>query len=393
MARPNVNITLGNGNLGRSAATDDGVAALLLTGAAVSGKLELNKHYQLSGTADLVALGATADNNPLVYKEVTAFYEQTGDGAELHLLVVAEATTLTQMCDSAADSPLRKLIDASGGRVRLVGVNKIPPTEYEADTTQGIDKDAITAAEKAQAVIESYAAGKVNPFRMLMPAPAFDAEVDSLFKPRESSTNAVCYVLASDDAAKHTAAIGRVLGRAASLSVHQSIGRVRSGSIGTEMYLTDGQSYIAADGLADSLHDAGYIIPVAYPRKNGAYLNGDPAAAPVTDDYAQLRYGRTVDKARIIVYDTLIDEVLDDVDTDSDGDLSAGQRASYEAMIENAVLTQMNGEITAFEVSIPEGQNILTSETIRVVCRIQPKGVVETFEVTLEFTNPALKSE
>ncbi len=393
MARPNVNITLGNGNLGRSAATDDGVAALLLTGATVSGKLELNKHYQLSGTADLVALGVTADNNPLVYKEVTAFYEQTGDGAELHLLVVAEATTLTQMCDSAADSPLRKLIDASGGRVRLVGVNKIPPTEYEADTTQGIDKDAITAAEKAQAVIESYAAGKVNPFRMLMPAPAFDAEVDSLFKPRESSTNAVCYVLASDDAAKHTAAIGRVLGRAASLSVHQSIGRVRSGSIGTEMYLTDGQSYIDADGLADSLHDAGYIIPVAYPRKNGAYLNGDPAAAPVTDDYAQLRYGRTVDKARIIVYDTLIDEILDDVDTDSDGDLSAGQRTSYEGMIENAVLTQMNGEITSFAVSIPEGQNILTSETIRVVCRIQPKGVVETFEVTLEFTNPAIKTE
>ena len=393
MARPNVNITLGNGNLGRSAATDDGVAALLLTGAAVSGKLELNKHYQLSGTADLVALGATADNNSLVYKEVTAFYEQTGDGAELHLLVVAEATTLTQMCDSAADSPLRKLIDASGGRVRLVGVNKIPPTEYEADTTQGIDKDAITAAEKAQAVIESYAAGKVNPFRLLMPAPAFDAEVDSLFKPRESSTNAVCYVLASDDATKHTAAIGRVLGRAASLSVHQSIGRVRSGSIGTDMYLTDGQSYIDADGLADSLHDAGYIIPVAYPRKNGAYLNGDPAAAPVTDDYAQLRYGRTVDKARIIVYDTLIDEILDDVDTDSDGDLSAGQRTSYEGMIENAVLTQMNGEITSFAVSIPEGQNILTSETIRVVCRIQPKGVVETFEVTLEFTNPAIKSE
>ena len=393
MARPNVNITLGNGNLGRSAATDDGVAALLLTGAAVSGKLELNKHYQLSGMADLVALGATADNNSLVYKEVTAFYEQTGDGAELHLLVVAEATTLTQMCDSAADSPLRKLIDASGGRVRLVGVNKIPPTEYEADTTQGIDKDAITAAEKAQAVIESYAAGKVNPFRLLMPAPAFDAEVDSLFKPRESSTNAVCYVLASDDATKHTAAIGRVLGRAASLSVHQSIGRVRSGSIGTDMYLTDGQSYIDADGLADSLHDAGYIIPVAYPRKNGAYLNGDPAAAPVTDDYAQLRYGRTVDKARIIVYDTLIDEILDDVDTDSDGDLSAGQRTSYEGMIENAVLTQMNGEITSFAVSIPEGQNILTSETIRVVCRIQPKGVVTTFEVTLEFTNPAIKTE
>lgn len=64
--------------MGRSAATADGVAGMVLTGVAVAGKLELNKHYQLSGTADLVTLGVTADNNPLVYKEVTAFYEQAG---------------------------------------------------------------------------------------------------------------------------------------------------------------------------------------------------------------------------------------------------------------------------------------------------------------------------
>lgn len=379
--------------MGRSAATADGVAGMVLTGATVSGTLELNKHYQLSGTADLTRLGVTAENNPLVYKEVTAFYEQAGDGAELHLLVVAEATTLTQMCDSVDSSPLRRLIDASGGRVRLVGVNRIPPEAYEADVTQGIDKDAITAAEKAQAVAESYASGKVNPFRLLMPAPAFDADAGSLFKPREASCNAVCFVLASDDATTHTAAIGRILGRAASLAVHQSIGRVRSGSIATDMYLTDGTPYPEADGLADSLHDAGYIIPISYPRKNGAYLNGDPAAAPVTDDYAQLRYGRTIDKARIIIYDTLIDEILDNVESDTDGDLSAGQRASYETIIDNAVLTRMTGEITAFSSRIPEGQNILSSETVEVVCEIQPMGVVNTFEVTLQFTNPALKSE
>lgn len=393
MPRPNVNITLGNGNMGRSAATDDGVAAMVLTGAAVDSKLELNKHYQLSGTADLIKMGISAENNPLVYKEVTAFYEQAGDGAELHLLVVAPATTLTQMCDSTAGSPLRKLIDASSGRVRLAGVNRIAPEEYEADVTQGIDGDAITAAEKAQAVIESYASGKVNPFRLLMPAPAFDADSESLFKPREASYNAVCFVLASDDETGHTAAIGRVLGRAASLSVHQSIGRVKSGSIGTKMWLTNGTSYTEADGMADMLHDAGYIIPLGYPRRNGAYLNGDPAAAPVTDDYAQLRYGRTIDKARIIVYDTLIGEILDNVESGSDGTLSEGQCASYEMMLDNAVLTQMNGEIDAFAATVPAGQNVLSSETITVVCQIQPKGVVETFEVTLEFTNPAVKSE
>lgn len=393
MARPNVNITLGNGNMGRSAATDDGVAALLLTGAAVEGKLELNKHYQIAGTADLVKLGVTAENNPLVYKEVTAFYEQTGDGAELHLMVVAPSMTLTQMCDSVATSPLCSLIDASAGRVRLVGVNRIPAEEYEADTTQGIDGDAITAAEKAQAAIESYASGKVNPFRMLMPAPAFVADSESLFKPREASYNAVCFVLASDDPTSHTAAIGRVLGRAASLSVHQSIGRVKSGSIGSQMWLTNGMTYLEAAGKADMLHDAGYIIPISYPRRNGAYLNGDPAAAPVTDDYAQLRYGRTIDKARLLVYDTLIGEILDNVESDTNGALSAGQCASYEMALDNAVMTQMNGEITAFSSSVPVDQNILSSETITVVCQIQPKGVVNTFEVTLEFTNPALQNE
>ena len=393
MARPNVNITLGNGNLGRSAATDDGVAALVLTGAAVSDTLELNKHYQLSGTADMVKLGITAENNPLAYKEVVAFYEQAGEGSELHLLVVSEATTLTQMCDSVEGSPLRKVIDAAGGRVRLAGVNRIPPAEYEAEVTQGIDKDAIDAAAKVQAVVESYAAGKVAPFRVLLPAPALDADAESLFKPREASYNAVGFVLASDDVTNHTAAIGLVLGRAASLSVHQSLGRVSDGAIATDLYLTDGQSYTAAAGLADMLHDAGYIIPIGYPRKNGAYLNGDPMAAPVTDDYSQLRYGRVIDKARIIVYDTLIDQVLDNVDSEDDGTLAAGQCTSHAGMVENAVLTQMDGEITSFTCTIPQGQDILSSETIQVVCQIQPKGVVQTFEVTLEFTNPAISNE
>lgn len=391
MARPNVVITLGNGNLGRSSVSDDGVAALVLTGVAVAGKLELNKHYQLAGTADLVKLGITAENNPLVHKEVAAFYGQTGDGAELHLVVVAAATTLAQICDTADGSPLRKLIDAGGGRIRLVGVNKIAPAEYEADTAQGIDSDAITAAEKAQRNAESYAK-KVKPFRLLMPAPAFQADAENLFKPRESSTIAVGFVLASDDAVNHTAAIGLVLGRAAALSVHQSLGRVKSGAIGTNIYLTSGMTYQEADGLADMLHDAGYIIPLAYPRKNGAYLNGDPMAAPVSDDYSQLRYGRTIDKVRIIAYDTYIDEILDNVDGDSDGTLTAGQCVNYAGMIDTAVMTQMKDEIDSFTSTIAKGQNILTSETINVTCRIQPKGVVGTFNVELGFENPALKN-
>ena len=179
MPLPNVNIKLGNGNLGQTSATDDGISGLILTGKAVEGKLELNKHYQLSSTRDLKVLGITEDTNPLAVKEIKAFYAQAGEGAELHLLIVSEATTLTAMCDPADDSPLRRLIDAAAGRIRLVGINKLPPAEYEADATQGIDADAITAAANAQKVAESYA-NQIRPFRLLLPAPAWTGSTDSL---------------------------------------------------------------------------------------------------------------------------------------------------------------------------------------------------------------------
>ena len=97
MALPNVNIKIGNGNLGRVSTSSDGVAGMVLTGVAVGDTLKLNTHYQLSSVRDLAALGVTEENNPLVYKDVKAFYTQAGEGAELHILVVAEATTLSQM--------------------------------------------------------------------------------------------------------------------------------------------------------------------------------------------------------------------------------------------------------------------------------------------------------
>ena len=147
MALPNVIINLQNGGLGRVALGDDGVAGLILTGKAVADKLELNTVYQISSPRDLTKYGITVENNPLAYKELTAFYTEAGGGAELYLLLVSEATTLTQMCSSEDGSALTKLITYGRGRIRLVGVNRLLPAEYEVNTsTTGIDNDAVTAA-------------------------------------------------------------------------------------------------------------------------------------------------------------------------------------------------------------------------------------------------------
>lgn len=385
---PNVHINLGNGNLGRTTVLSDGIAGMILTGKEVSEKLVLNKHYQLSSVRDLTTLGVTSEENPLIDKEVKAFYTQNGEGAELHLLVVAEATTLTAMC--AADGPLAKLMDAAGDRIRLLGINRIPPAEYEATITQGIDQDAIDAGAAAQSLLDSYAESQVRPARLFVPACGWDGTTEELFKPVEGSQNRVIYVMASDDVTNKTAAIGQVLGRAASMEVHQSLGRVRSGSIATDGWMTDGRNYKEVSGLWEILHDAGYVFYRGFPTRNGCYLNGCHMAAPDTDDYSKLNYGRVTDKAYLIIYNTLLDQLDENVLIESDGTLPEGFRRSLIGDIENAINEQMGSQISDFEVDIPSDQNILSSETITINGSLTPQGVTSTINFNFALKNPAL---
>lgn len=313
MALPNIHIQLQNGGLGRIAQSDDGVAGLILTGSAVAGKLELNKVYMLNSSRDLTTLGITAENNPLAYKDLMAFYTETGDGAELYLLVTAAATTLSQMGGPAADTPIHTLINYAKGRIRLVGLNRLPPAEYVADTdTSGIDQDAVAAAATIHAVAESYTA-KVNPFRCLIPALSWDGSTEKLYKPRESSYNRVGFVMASDDAGNHTAAIGQVLGRAAKHPVNYSLGRVKSGAIAVDGYLTNGKTPEECEAMLDAIDEAGFIIYRSFTRKNGYYLNGDAMAAPLTDDYSNLNLGRVIDFVVSFTPEALIPITMDQV--------------------------------------------------------------------------------
>lgn len=390
MALPGVTIELMSGGLGRVSATDDGVAGMILTGTAVEEKLVLNKHYQLSTTKDLDTLGVTAENNPLVDHEVRSFYAQAGEGSELHLLVVAEATLLTAICDPGADSPLSKLIEGAAGRIRIVGVNRLIGAEEEPANDQGIDEDAITAAAKAQQCAESYA-GKIMPFRLFLPAAKWSGEVGT-FKPSESSYNRVAFVLASEGelSGQYTAAVGMVLGRAAKAEPQQDLGRVKFGSLAASGYFTDGSPFLEKQGLADSLNDAGFIFFLNYPSKNGCYLNGCPMATAATDDYATLNNGRVIDKAMIIAYDTYISEIMDNVSVDTDGKLPSGVCTSFEAMIENAVASLMESQISSFSAYIDPDQNILSTSRLEVECDIVPMGVLKSIHVKLGFSNPAL---
>lgn len=392
MSLPNVNITLGNGNIGSVTLSDDGISALIVTGAAVSTTLELEKAYVLSSTADLKKLGITEENNPLAYKDILAFYTSAGDGAELHLLVTSEDNTLTDICSMEAGSPLKKLIDSAAGRIRLVGININPGAEYEGTVTSGIDQDVVTAVTAAQNVAENYM-NQIAPFVVLLPALGWSGSTTSLYQPREGSQNCVSVVMASDgkvgDGKYFSAAIGQVLGRLATCAVNISMARVRDGSIAAAGYLTDGKTPEEDFSLWNSLHDAGYIFYRTYIGKNGYYLNDDATAVATTDDYHRLCLTRVIQKALVICYKTYIDEIMDSIEVDPDtGQVPQPMCKYYEQLLNRAVGTNMDGEISGFTAYIDPAQDLITSGRLNIQAKITPTALLKEINVDLSFNNP-----
>lgn len=392
MSLPNVNITLGNGNIGTVTLSDDGIAGLILTGAPVASTLELDKVYILSSMNDLKKLGLTAENNPSAYKDVKGFYESAGDGAELHLLLVDEGTTLTEICSMEADSPLKTLVDSAAGRIRLVGVNISTDSEYVPTVTKGVDEDVVTAVTAAQKVAESYL-GRIAPFVMLLPALGWSGQTANLYQPREGSQDSVSVVMASDgvfgDSALHSAAIGLVLGRLAVCAVNISPARVRDGSIAATGYLTDGKTPEEHFALWDALHDAGYIFYRTYIGKNGYYLNDDATAVATTDDYHRLCLTRVIQKALVICYKTYIDEIMDSIEIDPEtGQVPQPMCKYYEQLLARAVATNMDGEISGFTAYIDPAQNLISTGSLKVQAKVVPTALLKEINVDLSFNNP-----
>lgn len=401
MSLPNVNIVIGNGNLGRVAASTDATAGMIVHGVAVPGKLELTKLYTLSSTRDLDRLGIIAEAttegqaiNPLAFSEIANFYAQAGEGAELHLIVVADTMTPEQIVDSAAASPLCKLIEGAGGRIRIVSINYMPSQADAAAAEKQIEKLAAAVA-KAHKCAENYAA-RMMPFRILLPfAPVMWDETASeppIYKPNEGSYNRVGVVAicnASGSCAGYPSP-AIALGRAAAIEPQMSIGRVKDGAVLPDAKLPNGKTFKTQRSISEILDAAGYVTPIGYPTKNGAYLNGGPMATTITDDYSDLSLGRIIDKAVVVVYNTYITEIQDNITVSQDGGLPPGVCVSFSSMLENAIAASMGRQISSFSVAIDSTQNVLSTGRLEIQCKIVPMATLREINVNLSFENPAL---
>jgi hypothetical protein len=393
MGLPNVNITILNGQLGRVAGTADGVAGLILTGVAVTGKIALSEPKQVFGTDEVKALGIDeaydTANNTDAYAQIKDFYSQAGEGAELWIMLISDATTMAMACDKSNDIA-RKLLDIAEGAIKLLGITRAPAAGYIASYTDGIDDDANAAVLNLHALAEEYAAGYM-PFRGIVGGRDFQGVPANLLNFRQNTNNRVGVTLEGLGEGSKSAAVGRVLGKMAKNTVQRNIARVKDGDLGlVKAYLSNGEPVEKYKSAWDSIHDKGYIFTRKFPGKNGYFYNDDPACCPLTDDYSSLARGRVIDKATVIAYTTYVEEIQDDLEVDEEGYINPATVKDYQQKIENAIgLLMVPAEASAVTCEIDPKQNLLATDTVKIKkLSIRPRGYAKFIDVPLGFENP-----
>lgn len=402
MARPNVKIRFANGALGSVAASADGVAGIITTGVAVEGSLVLNKAYVLYSPDNLASLGITSeadDPNASIYKIVRQFYAESGNGAELWLMVVAAATTAAEMLDTA-NNAAKKLVRASGGRIRTLAVID---GAVAGTTDHGLDASVWPALSKAQAFGEWCADTLYAPVIVILEGKGYsDADAVELKDLGEMDYNRVAIVLGQpmEKGAPCGSMAALVLGRVAKNPVQRHIGRVRDGALQADGMTIDGTVEVS-DADLDTPNSKGYIVPTTYVGRSGYFVCDDHLATAVSDDYHSLARRRVIDKAYRIAYDTLLDHLKEEVACTDEGTMVAAVAKAWEGDVVSAIAGQMtsNGELGAdpddpkdkgVKCEVDKNQNVVSTGKVKVAIAVKPYGYAKYIEATLGFT--AIKS-
>jgi hypothetical protein len=400
---PNVNITQTNGNLGRSAGSDDGISLLVVTGIAVA-PWALNDVLFVKSLPEAEALGIDAqydiDNACLAHKHIEDFYSEAGRGAKLYIMVVADTTVMADMADTAnITNGAKKALLAAAGAIRLVGITRVPDGAYTPTYADQLDTDVTDAITNAQALAVAEFAS-FRPCQILIEGRDWQGNAGSSLNLRDEITglnaNRVSLVIGQDtDVANDTdnaqpnyACVGKALGRLAKIAVHRNIGRVKDGAlVGIVNAGFSDNSIVGdmADADLESLNDKGYIYLRSHTGKAGWFFNDDHAACPVTDDYAYIGRGRAADKVSRIARNVYVEEILNDLEIDADtGKLAASTCKHFESLVESEVRNQMTskGELTAISAFCDADTNVIQTDTVTIEIDIVPRGIARQIVVT-----------
>jgi hypothetical protein len=405
---PNVNITQTNGNLGRGAGTDDGISLLIVTGVSNSPSFVLNDVIgPFKSLSQFESLGITEDydttNTCQAWRQIKDFYSEAGKGVELYVMVVAKTVLMADMTDTTnVTTGVKKALLAAGGRIRLVGISRVPDGAYTPTFATQLEQDILDAIDNAQ-VLAAAEFTAFRPCQVLIEGRNWQGNVGSSLDLRDATdgpnANRVSLVIGQDlDVANDTdnaqakyAALGKALGRVAKIQVHRNIGRVKDGAL--VGIVNAGFSNNAAVGTLtdadqDTLNEKGYIFLRSHTGKAGWFFNDDHTACPLTDDYSSIGKGRAADKVSRIARNIYVEEILNDLEIDADtGKLAASTCKHFEGIVEDEVQKQMisKGELTAVGAFCDADVNVIQTDLVTIEINIVPRGMARQIKVTQSY--------
>ena len=357
--------------------------------------MPLNSIYVIRSMDDLVALGVTSDDEryAVLYKQCKEFYDEAGSGVKLILYPVDSKTTVTDICDytKTAEGYARDLITRQNGALRGIGIAGVN-TESGDDSTEGLDPDVFTALPNAQQLAEWATTELYAPLFFAIAGDAYDPLME--LKDLSSEAYNRCLVVIGDTVKNSSnAAMGTLLGRIASIPVQRNIGRVKDGALfPLEMYVGAKKVEECSSEIAE-IFDKRYIVPRKHVGRSGYYFADDQMACMPTDDYAHLANRRVIDKAYRIAYDTMLEELLDELELNEDGTLQHAVVKSWQQTLTNAINRQMtaNGELSSDAEGngcvcyIDAKQNVVSTSRIVVTLKVRPHGYSRYIDVNLGF--------
>ena len=386
MSNP-INIALGNGALGATLQTADGVCGMVLTGVSETDGYTAGTPILVTSMADVTAAGISNANNPFAWRQIQDFYTMAGTGAQLYLMLVPDTMTVDGMCDSTNANGAIALLNFANGAIKFAGVLTDDTVVTVGSITAGINPACYTGATKA-AVLANIFFTAQNPLRIIIGASSFNNTYSSLTNMTSGTTNNRSFLLLGDYQSGKAANMGMLLGLIASLPVQRKISRVRNGALPiSEAYVGTATVETAGANLA-VISGKGFITFRTFANVNGYFFSPDVALTASTDDYVFLCRGRVIDKAQRIAYTMFVQVVDDEIPSvPGTGLIDPGFALSLSNTIEEAINQNMTalGNCTGCTCFIDPTQNVVESGTVNVNLAIDSEAYAGTINVTLGF--------
>lgn len=383
MSLPNIKFNISKNGLGLLQGAVEKTPGLLLHGFEVAGndKVKLSKSYLIFSLKEAENLGILPiGDNSFAHRHIKDFYDEAGTGAKLWLKLFG------QKMSSAIEFDARDLLQDAKGEIRVLGVACTPGIS-EGSIIDSLDADVHLAVVEAQKLGEEFS-NRYNNLRCILSGNANYIDVSELRDYTTFNFNKVAMMLGSVEGQFGYGAVGLALGRMAKIPSQRKISRVKDGPATYSQCYLGAEKAEVLENAWDEIDSKGYIFLRSFPNRSGYYFSSDKTLTQVDDDFNSLARGLVMDEAVLIAYDTLIEELSDEIPVTTTGTIQPAIVKSWQNNIERQINGLMvdQGKLSGVKAFIDENQNILVTNNLTVSLQLLPVGYADFITVNIGFT-------